>query len=177
MQKYTVKELTQIEGDHDPLNCEEPSCPVCKAFYAYAMKLRTQTEIMERVDNRQKVAAIATDLCLSENFIQETVAACTGGITISAYQLKGYQAMLTTLVNSGLSISAIARHLRKPASTIRGYFNANDIPKPDSRKITFEVVTTANGDKRYFDRQGKEYRFEKVRQKRITSDALDLMTV
>lgn len=161
MKKYTVKELAQIEGDHDPVHCDSPGCPICKAFYAYSMKLRTQTEIIERVEKRQKVSTIAAALCLSEDFVKATVAAYTNGSTISAYQVKGYESMLSEMVVQGYSINAIARYLRKPTSTVRGYFNANGIKKPASKKITIEVITTNTGEVRYFDRKGMEYVLEK----------------
>lgn len=176
MQKYTVKELTQIEGDHDTLHCEVPGCPICKAFYDYAMKLRTQTEIMERVGSGQTVSAISSNLCVSDAYVQETVAACTGS-TISAYQIKGYQDLLNALVRQGLSIPAIARHMRKPISTINQYFRAHDLMAPDSIKFTLEQITGPDGEVRYFDRQGREYQLEKIRQKRLNKESLDLMAV
>lgn len=58
MKKYTVKELTTIEGNHDVMHCNEPQCPICKAFYAYSMKLRTQDEIMERVSDGQTITQV-----------------------------------------------------------------------------------------------------------------------
>lgn len=172
MEKYTVKELTRIEGNHDPLNCEVPGCEVCKAFYAYSMKLRTQSEIMEQVDAGATVATIADNLCLAENYIQQTVLACTGG-TIAAYRLKGYQGTLSLLVTQGMSIPAIAKRLNRSVTSVRQYFNDRALQKPDSQKMPIEVIKVYTGKKRYFDSDGVEYRIEKINQQRGRRPAID----
>ncbi len=43
MMKYTTKELTRIQGTHDPYNCEIISCDVCARFWSYARGLRQQS--------------------------------------------------------------------------------------------------------------------------------------
>ena len=41
--KYTTKELTRIQGTHDPYNCEIINCDVCARFWSYARGLRQQS--------------------------------------------------------------------------------------------------------------------------------------
>ncbi|MCT1177969.1 hypothetical protein EFL77_05555 [Pediococcus pentosaceus] len=41
--KYTTKELTRIQGTHDPYNCEIINCDVCARFWSYAGGLRQQS--------------------------------------------------------------------------------------------------------------------------------------
>ncbi|WP_259769520.1 hypothetical protein [Pediococcus pentosaceus] len=43
MMKYTTKELTRIQGTHDPYNCEIINCDVCARFWSYARGLRQQS--------------------------------------------------------------------------------------------------------------------------------------
>lgn len=43
-ERYTIKGLTSIEGQHDVYNCHQPNCLTCKAFWKYATRLREQAE-------------------------------------------------------------------------------------------------------------------------------------
>lgn len=46
-EKYTVKGLTSIQGNHDVMHCEIPNCETCAAFWVYAKLLRNQVDLSE----------------------------------------------------------------------------------------------------------------------------------
>ncbi|MFZ2354107.1 hypothetical protein [Paucilactobacillus nenjiangensis] len=155
MHKFTTKELLLIQSDHDVFNCKVVGCETCKGFYAYRMKFRTQTEIIERAELGRSVSGIAKSVGVSEDYVQRTVIAVKG-MPISAIQTLNYQERLNKYVNDGLSVVAIARRLKKPVTTVRSYMNHNSINTPDCHSVKIDVVKSVSGDVRYFDSRGSE---------------------
>lgn len=161
MKKYTVKELTKIQGLHDVIHCNIPACPTCRAYHAYAMKLATQGEVMDRVNNGSKVAAIADDLCMSDATVQAIINACTGK-TAAAVHMNQYQGTLAGLIKQGFSIPAIAKILGKTTVAIAMYLKTYCMAKPEVTHLRIDKVKATAGY-RYFDQRGIEYT---VRRKR-----------
>lgn len=87
MKKYTVKELTQIQGMHDITNCDIPACSICREYHAYAMKLATQGEVMEQLNRGHTVQKIALNLCMSEDAVKnrECQEVCVNNKKTSSY--------------------------------------------------------------------------------------------
>lgn len=55
MMKYTTKELTRIQGTHDPYNCEIINCDVCARFWSYARGLRQQSSEENQTGRKGKL--------------------------------------------------------------------------------------------------------------------------
>lgn len=155
MHKFTTKELLYIQGDHDVFNCDVPGCQICERYFKYQMDFKIQSDIMDLAERGKLLSEISDNLCLTESYVSETVQAVTG-LTISALYTQQYQNKIEGLVKDGLSIPSIAKRLKKPVSTLRYYISHNDLARPDGKTVQIDIIYSASGDARYFDKQGNE---------------------